>query len=199
MIGNVVDGVASLIWACADGDKNAMEDFQKVVSGGLLHNADNANIALASYIADMKAKAAELEELKSKARDANVQWDKFTLEHSFAGQSQVVFGNPRAISTDVGIDVEHMFDAVKKAYTSMLDTIAYIIDYTTKNHMLMQALGIEMCFILTHESLNVTNMANIEGDTVVLLGTDEFKRTAIKLLMEDVYSVEDKDKEDDAE
>lgn len=203
MISEVVDSVASLIWACADGNENAMKDLKKAVSEGLICNADDANMALASYIKDMKAKVAELEEHKSKARDANDQWDKFSLEHSIAAQSQVALGNPRAISDmDVGVDVEHMFAAAKKAYASMLDTIAYIADYAAKNHTLMQAFGIEMCFILAHERLTITDMAGIEGNTMVVLGTDKFRHIAAKLILKDAGDTEeddDDDEEDDVE
>lgn len=90
MISKAVDSVASLIWGYADGNEKAMKEFKKAVSDDLICNADNACIALASYIADM----AEAEEAK------------------------------RAISDpDVGADIEHMFVAVKKAYTDMLDSV----------------------------------------------------------------------------
>ena len=197
MISEVVDSIASLIWGYADGNKDAMKAFQKAVSDGLICNADNARIALASYIADMEAKVAEVEEAKHKARDANAQWDKFSLEHSIAAQSQVVFGDTRAISDpDVGADVEHMFAAVKKAYTDMLDTIAYIADYTARSHTLMQALGIEMCFMITHEPLNVADMAGVSCKSAIILGDDKFRRSAAKCLLDSVDDTDDEDKED---
>lgn len=203
MISKVVDGVASLILACADGNENAMKDLKNAVSEGLICNADNASITLASYIKDMKAKVAELEEHRSKVHDANDQWDKFSLEHSIAAQSQAALGNPRVLSDmAVGVDVEHMFAAAKKVYASMLDTIAYIADYATKNHTLMQAFGIEMCFILAHERLNITDMAGIEGNTMVVLGTDKFRHIAAKLILKDAADAEeadDDDEEDDVE
>lgn len=197
MISEVVDNVASLIWGCADGNEKAKREFQKVVSNGLICNADNACTTLASYITDVKAKVAEVDEAKCKARDANAQWDKFSLKHRIAAQSQVVFGNARAISDlDVGVDVEHMFAAVKKAYTDMLDTITYIADYTAKNHTLMQALGIEMCFMITHEPLNVADMAGVSCKSAIMLGDDEFRRSAAKCLLD---SVDDTDDDDDDE
>lgn len=197
MISEVVDSIASLIWGYADGNEDAMKAFKKAVSDGLIRNADNASIALASYIADMKVKVDEVEEAKSKARDANAQWDKFSLEHIVAAQSQVVFGDTRAINDpDVGADVEHMFSAVKKAYTDMLDTIAYIADYTARNHTLMQALGIEMCFMITHEPLNVADMAGVSCKSAIILGDDEFRRSAAKCLLD---SVDDTDDDEDEE
>ena len=196
MISEVVDNVASLIWGCADGNEDAKREFQKVVSNGLICNADNACTTLASYITDMKAKVAEVEETKSKVRDANAQWDKFSLEHSIAAQSQVALGSARAISDpDVGVDVEHMFAAAKKAYTDMLDTIAYLADYTAKNHTLMQALGIEMCFMMAHEPLNIAGMAGVSCKTAIILGDDKFRRSAAKCLLD---SVDDTDEDDDA-
>ena len=198
MISKAVDSIASLIWGYADGNKDAMKAFQKAVSDGLICNADNARIALASYIADMKAKVAEVEEAECKARDTNAQWDKFSLEHIIAAQSQVVFGDARAISDpDVGADVEHMFAAVKKAYTDMLDTIAYIADYTAKNHTLMQALGIEMCFMIAHEPLNVADMAGVSCKSAIMLGGDKFRRSAAKCLLDSVDDTDDDEDEED--
>lgn len=195
MISKVVDSIASLIWGYANDNEDAAKAFKKAVSDGLICNADNARIALASYIADVKAKVAEVEEAKRKARDTNAQWDKFSLEHIIAAQSQAVLGNVRAISDpDVGADVEHMFAAVKKAYTDMLDTIAYLADYTAKNHTLMQALGIEMCFMIAHEPLNVADMAGVSCKTAIILGDDKFRRSAAKCLLD---SVDDTDTEED--
>lgn len=200
MISSVVDSVASLIWACADDNEDAKKDLEKAVSEGLICNADNANMVLASYIKDMKAKVAELEEHKSKARDANEQWDKFSLEHNIAAQSQAALGNPRAISDmGVGVDVEHMFAAAKKVYTTMLDAISYIADYAAKNHTLMQAFGVELCFVLAHERLNITDMAGIEGNTLVVLGSDKFRHVAANLLLKDAGDTEDEDDDEDEE
>ena len=198
MISKAVDSIASLIWGYADGNEKAMKEFQKAVSDGLICNADNACTTLASYIADMKAKVAEVEEAKNKARDTNAQWDKFSLEHIIAAQSQVVFGDARAISDpDVGADVEHMFAAVKKAYTDMLDTIAYLADYTAKNHTLMEALGIEMCFMIAHEPLNVADMAGVSCKSAIILGDDKFRRSAAKCLLDSVGATDDEDNEDE--
>lgn len=192
MISKVVDSIASLIWGCADGNENAKKEFQKVVSDGLICNADNACTALASYITAMKAKVAEVEEAKCKACDANAQWDKFSLEHIIAAQSQVVFGDARAISDpDVGADVEHMFAAAKKAYTDMLDTVAYLADYVAKNHTLMEAFGIEMCFMIAHESLNIADMAGVSCKTAIILGDDKFRRSAAKCLLDSVDDTDD--------
>ena len=200
MISKAVDSIASLIWGYANGNENAMKEFKKAVSDGLICNADNARIALASYIVDMEAKVAEVEEAKRKARDTNAQWDKFSLEHIIAAQSQAVLGDARAISDpDVGADVEHMFAAVKKAYTDMLDTIAYLADYTAKNHTLMQALGIEMCFMMTHEPLNVADMAGVSCKTAIILGDDKFRRSAAKCLLDSVDDTDDDDGNEDEE
>lgn len=195
MISKAVDSIASLIWWYANDNEDAKREFQKAVSDGLICNADNACTALASYITDVKAKVAEVEGARSKARDANAQWDKFSLEYSIAAQSQVALGDARAISDpDVGADVEHMFAAAKKAYTDMLDTIAYLADYTAKNHILMEAFGIEICFMLTHEPLNVADMAGVSCKTAIILGDDKFRREAAKRLLD---SVDDTDTEED--
>ena len=200
MISKAVDSIASLIWGYADGNEKAMKEFKKAVSDGLICNADNACTALASYITDVKAKVAEVEEAKRKARDTNAQWDKFSLEHIIAAQSQAVLGDTRAISDpDVGADVEHMFAAVKKAYTDMLDTMAYLADYTAKNHTLMQALGIEMCFMMTHEPLNVADMAGVSCKTAIILGDDKFRREAAKCLLDSVDDIDDDDGDEDEE
>lgn len=198
MISKVVDSIASLIWGYANDNEDAKREFQKAVSDGLICNADNACTTLASYITDVKAKVAEVEEAKSKARDAYAQWDKFSLEHSIAAQSQVALGDARAISDpDVGADVEHMFAAAKKAYTDMLDTIAYLADYTAKNHILMEAFGIEMCFMLTHEPLNVADMAGVSCKTAIILGDDKFRREAAKCLLDSVDDTDDGDGDED--
>lgn len=200
MISKVVDSIASLIWGYADGNENAKKEFQKVVSDGLICNTDNACTALASYITDVKAKVAEVEEAKRKARDANAQWDKFSLEHIIAAQSQAVFGNARAISDpDVGADIEHMFAAVKKAYTDMLGTIAYLADYTAKSHTLMEALGIEMCFMMAHEPLNIADMAGVSCKSAIILGDDKFRRSAAKCLLDSVDDTDDDGDGDDEE
>ena len=198
MISKVVDSIASLIWGYADGNEDAKRAFQKAVSDGLICNADNARITLASYITDMKAKVAEVEEAKSKARDVNAQWDKFSLEHSIAAQSQVALGDTRAISDpDVGVDVEHMFAAVKKAYTDILDTIAYLTNYAAKNHTLMEALGIKMCFMTAHEPLNVAGMAGVSCKSAIILGDDKFRREAAKRLLDSVDDTDDDDDDED--
>ena len=202
-LSKVVDSVASLVWAIADGNEKAKEDFKKAVSENLLSgNVDDVLNAFATYTADVRAKAAELAELKNKARDANEQWDKLSPVHSTAAQLQVVFGSPHALDKNGVINVEHMFAALKKAYTDMMDVVAHIVDYTANNHALMQALGIEMCFILAHEPLNTAHMAGVDSSAAVILGADDFMHAAIRLLLENAcegIKAEDDDEQEDDE
>ena len=200
-LSKAVDGVASLVWALADGNEKAKADFQKAVSENLLSgNEDDVLNAFATYTVDVKAKAAELEELKSKARDANEQWDKLSPVHSTAAQLQAVFGSPHALDKNGSVNVAHMLVALKKAYIDMMDIVASVIDYAAKNHALMQALGIEMCFILAHEPLNAAHMAGVDSSAAVILGSDEFTRQAIRLLLEnacEAIKAEDSDSEEE--
>lgn len=199
MISEVVDGVAGLILACEDGNEKAIKDFQDAVSEGMLRGEDDVHRIVTTYIKDMKAKVAQLEETKRNARDANSQWDKFSPEHNIAAQSQVAFGSARAL-LGTGISVDHMFTAAKKAYTDMIDAILYIADYATKNHTLMQAFGIELCFVIANEPHNMASMAGVEGNTLVVLGSDKFRHVAAKLILNGTDDADDEeDEEDDVE
>ena len=187
MLGKLVDGIASMVWTIAHGNEKekvkANEDFQKGISENLWRNSEvDVLNAFGAYTSNVMVKAAKLKELKNKARDANEQWDKLSSEHGTAAQLQAVFGSPRALHSDGTIDIEHMFIALKKAYIDMMDVVAHVIDYAANNHAIMQALGIEMCFVLAHERSCATDIANVDGSTFVMLGTDEFRRTAIRLL-----------------
>lgn len=60
----------------------------------------------------------------------------------------------------------------------------------------MQPLGIEMCFMIAHEPLNVADMAGVSCKSAIILGDDKFRRSAAKCLLD---SVDDTDGDEDEE